>query len=363
MWEETPQPGLQSPPWPSLAHSPSSSTHASTFSAASSCPPPLIPLLESSLSPAPAPLPTTPLHQAGLLTSTLTPVQLTLPQWYSPPVPSEPCLWHHTLTPVVTFSWPYRARKVWPQTSCSHIIPRAPKASPPNVHFLRQQWIFGYFLSVSPILSWPQEFPRPGDQSQGRLRWPQSIRCPAHQHQFCVVKCCTLGLELPELLKAMAFLGTEPALAHPRSWRATCITHKMVPRAILPSLASPMVSSLAVIMDWHANKLLFWSRLCFVEGLPGDTGGIESACQCRRCERRGSTIPGLGRSPGVGNGTPHQYSCLRNSMDRGDWWATGHGVAKSQTYLSIVLSKRAIVIETSQSCHGISRQHMGAVKS
>ena len=140
----------------------------------------------------------------------------------------------------------------------------------------------------------------------------------------------------------MAFLGAEPALAHPRSWRVTCITHKMLPRAILPSLASPMVSSLAVIMDWHANKLLFWSRLCFVEGLPGDTGGIESACQCRRYERRGSTIPGLGRSPGVGNGTPHQYSCLRNSMDRGDWWATGHGVAKSQTYLSIVLLKRAI---------------------
>ena len=42
-------------------------------------------------------------------------------------------------------------------------------------------------------------------------------------------------------------------------------------------------------------------------------------------------IPGLGRSLGVGNGYPLQYSCLENSMDRGGWWATVHGVAKSQT--------------------------------
>ena len=40
-------------------------------------------------------------------------------------------------------------------------------------------------------------------------------------------------------------------------------------------------------------------------------------------------IPGLGRSPGVGNGNPLQYSCLRNPMDRGAWWATVHRVTKS----------------------------------
>ena len=39
----------------------------------------------------------------------------------------------------------------------------------------------------------------------------------------------------------------------------------------------------------------------------------------------------LGRSPGVGNGNLLQYSCLENSMDRGAWWATVHGVAKSDT--------------------------------
>ena len=42
----------------------------------------------------------------------------------------------------------------------------------------------------------------------------------------------------------------------------------------------------------------------------------------------------LGRSPGEGDGNPFQYSCLESSMDRGAWWATVHGVAKSQTQLS-----------------------------
>ena len=40
------------------------------------------------------------------------------------------------------------------------------------------------------------------------------------------------------------------------------------------------------------------------------------------------SIPGLGRSPGGGNGNPLQYSCLENPMDREAWWATFHGVAK-----------------------------------
>ena len=47
--------------------------------------------------------------------------------------------------------------------------------------------------------------------------------------------------------------------------------------------------------------------------------------------RDSGLIPGLGRSPGEGNGNPLQYSCLENSKDREDWWATVHGVAKSQT--------------------------------
>ena len=45
-------------------------------------------------------------------------------------------------------------------------------------------------------------------------------------------------------------------------------------------------------------------------------------------------IPGFGRSPGEGHGNPLQYSSLENPVDRGAWWATVHGVPKSQTRLS-----------------------------
>ena len=45
------------------------------------------------------------------------------------------------------------------------------------------------------------------------------------------------------------------------------------------------------------------------------------------------SIPGLGRSPGGGNGNPLQYSCGENPMDRGAWWTTVHRVAKSWTQL------------------------------
>ena len=46
--------------------------------------------------------------------------------------------------------------------------------------------------------------------------------------------------------------------------------------------------------------------------------------------RDSSLIPGLGRSPGGGNGNPLQYSCLENPMDRGAWQAIVHSIAKSR---------------------------------
>ena len=46
------------------------------------------------------------------------------------------------------------------------------------------------------------------------------------------------------------------------------------------------------------------------------------------------SVPGWGGFPGGGHGNPLQDSCLENPMDRGAWWATVHGVAKSWTQLS-----------------------------
>ena len=64
-------------------------------------------------------------------------------------------------------------------------------------------------------------------------------------------------------------------------------------------------------------------------GFPGVSDGKESACNAGHL----GLIPGSRRSPEEGNGNPLQYSCLENSMDRGAWWATPHGVTKSRTRL------------------------------
>ena len=62
----------------------------------------------------------------------------------------------------------------------------------------------------------------------------------------------------------------------------------------------------------------------------GFRGGSEVKASACNAGDLGS-IPGLGRSPGEGNGNPLQYSCLENPMDRGAWWATVRGVTESDT--------------------------------
>ena len=63
-------------------------------------------------------------------------------------------------------------------------------------------------------------------------------------------------------------------------------------------------------------------------GFPRWLSGKESACQAGDM----GSIPGLGRSPGEGNGDPLQYSCLENAMDRGVWWSqtAGHDLMTIQ---------------------------------
>ena len=78
-------------------------------------------------------------------------------------------------------------------------------------------------------------------------------------------------------------------------------------------------------------KLLCEEDLCYlgcyqmalvVKNPPANAGDVRDT----------GLIPGLGRSPGGGNDNPLQYSCLKNPMDRGDWRATVHGVARVGHY-------------------------------
>ena len=88
-------------------------------------------------------------------------------------------------------------------------------------------------------------------------------------------------------------------------------------------------------MDWDEDEVesQVWKLSHGISskmGFPGDSDNKESACNSGD---QGS-IPGLGRSPGEGKSNPFQYSCLENSMDLGAWWASVHGVTKSETGLN-----------------------------
>ena len=93
-----------------------------------------------------------------------------------------------------------------------------------------------------------------------------------------------------------------------------------------PAIQETWFTSWVRKIPWRTDRL---PTPVFV-GFPGSSDGKESA---RSAGCLGS-IPGLGRSPGEGKSYPLQYSCLENSMDRGAWQVTVHGVAKSLTPLS-----------------------------
>ena len=109
------------------------------------------------------------------------------------------------------------------------------------------------------------------------------------------------------------------------------ISHKYTYIPFLLSLPpTSLILLLTLLFILSSCCLLFSNRS---KGFPG--GAVVKNPPANAGDSRDSgPMLGSRRSPGVGNGDSLQYSCLENSMDKGAWRATVHGVAKSQTRLS-----------------------------
>ena len=106
----------------------------------------------------------------------------------------------------------------------------------------------------------------------------------------------------------------------------------MLPKAHLTSHSRMSGSRWVITPSWLSQlwRSFLYISMYFCMDFPHSSVAKESACNSGDL----GSIPGLGRSPIEGNGYTLQYSCLENSMDRGAWRATVHGVTKSQTWLS-----------------------------
>ena len=95
-------------------------------------------------------------------------------------------------------------------------------------------------------------------------------------------------------------------------------------------LRRDLQTTIYIYIYTHTHTHTHYIRICLQNiymGFPSSSDSKVSAC----IAGDPGSIPGLERSPGVGNGYPLQYSCLENSMDKEDWWAMVQGVTKSWT--------------------------------
>ena len=103
---------------------------------------------------------------------------------------------------------------------------------------------------------------------------------------------------------------------------------------VLPqrTVHEPMVNAgtLPKVTKLSKSVTLFLLGVGYTEGFPGGSDSEDSTCNAGDP----GSVPGMGRFPGEGSSNLLQYSCLENSMDRGSWRATVHGVTKSRTRLS-----------------------------
>ena len=152
---------------------------------------------------------------------------------------------------------------------------------------------------------------------------------------FMITKCTFSYNELMSPLSYFSFL---------RQLAGSANKYQKYPATFLKKTLLQMRSFLWTDFRFHRKeniKLIFFSIIYLLIGLvvknpPTNAGDLRDT----------GSIPRLRRHPVEGHGNPLQYSCLENPMDRGAWWATVHGVAKSQTRLKRLSTQPLIIFPT-----------------
>ena len=130
--------------------------------------------------------------------------------------------------------------------------------------------------------------------------------------------------------KLMPSLGC-PGRSGKGQQKTYCMAVGTTSNSFLNVKLCPSHHSLKCICTWYVhNRVLLHNGVKL--DFSGDTSGKEPTANAGAI-REGSSIPGWGRSPGEENGNPLQYSFLKNSMDRGAWWAPDHRAAESPSQL------------------------------
>ena len=119
----------------------------------------------------------------------------------------------------------------------------------------------------------------------------------------------------------LAVQGTLKSLLQNHSSKASILWHSAF---LIVQLSHPYMTTGKIIALTRWTLLFLICCLAWSWGFPGGSDSKESACNAGDP----GSIPGLGRSPGEGNGNPLQNSGLENPVERQVWWATVHGVAQ-----------------------------------
>ena len=203
----------------------------------------------------------------------------------------------------------------------------------------------GSCLLISPIIGISQSFCFYANLSERWVSHFKSLFFNSHITHLCIFANSSHSGKSGQAL--FSVMVTDSPI-----WVTKCSLKHGIIAMSLGSSSSPRVYTLPFVftcqLQWCTggnhkiasdNGLLNIQKFCnpvvkpLVAWKLGFLGGSDSKKSAYNAEDLG-LIPGYWRFPGEGIGCPLQYPCLENSMNRGAWWATAHGVTKSQTQLS-----------------------------